>query len=84
MIEIDKGVPIPEKIQGPRLRYPFNYMEVGDSFFVPLNGRKAANVMSSISGSARSGRAASAGGRRFTSRRVTENGVPGIRCWRFA
>jgi len=29
---IDKGVPLPEK--GLRFKYPFDQMEVGDSFFV--------------------------------------------------
>jgi hypothetical protein len=42
--KIDVGVPIPDrKYEGtpgkhPHLKYPFPFMEIGDSFFVPLGG----------------------------------------------
>lgn len=81
MYGIEKGIEMPAHTSRRR-RYPFTDMEVGDSFFVPLDGRKAENLASSISGSARSGRAARANGRRYVTRTVVENGVKGVRCWR--
>lgn len=36
-LEIDKGVPLPKKTRGAvKFHYPFDSMEVGDSFLVPL------------------------------------------------
>lgn len=36
MIQIDKGIPIPDKIAKRNRKYPFDYMEVGDSFLTGL------------------------------------------------
>jgi hypothetical protein len=41
MIKIDKNIPIPEKKQGRKCKYPTNVMEVGDSFLV--SSRNIAN-----------------------------------------
>lgn len=35
MIEINKGLPVPPDTRGMKRKYPFDKMEVGDSFFVP-------------------------------------------------
>ena len=81
MIKIDKGIEITEKFfrKGKAPIYPFRFMQVGDSFFVPLEGRKIRKLTSSIMGSARSKRMA---GVKFSVRSVIENDVKGIRCWR--
>jgi hypothetical protein len=66
---IDKGVPVAAKFYGGRVsRFPFSQLEVGDSFFVP--GRKYMTTPMSVSD------------RTFVKRRITENGVPGMRVWR--
>lgn len=36
MYKVDKGIPLPKpQYSGKRTRYPFEIMEVGDSFFAP-------------------------------------------------
>lgn len=35
MIPIEKNVPIPERAVGPKTKYPFASMQIGDSFFIP-------------------------------------------------
>ena len=48
-IKIDKNVPFTRKgIEKPKTYYPFDKMEVGDSFLVLLEGRKAQNVRSNL------------------------------------
>lgn len=42
MIEIDKGVSIPAGKRGSK--YPWENMEVGDSFFVPCEGKHKRSV----------------------------------------
>lgn len=37
MYEIEKGIPIPPQNKGVRI-YPFDTMEIGDSFLVPDGG----------------------------------------------
>lgn len=41
MYKIQKNIPIPPKVVGRKNPYPFDDMEVGDSFSVPLNKYKA-------------------------------------------
>jgi hypothetical protein len=36
-IKIDKNVPMPQ--EAARAKYPWKQMEIGDSFFVPANGK---------------------------------------------
>ncbi len=77
MYEIEKDIPI-IKSRWRESKYPFPEMEIGDSFFVPLNGKEARKVQPSI---------VSCGNRyrdkRFTTRIIIEEGVKiGIRCWR--
>jgi hypothetical protein len=33
-VKIDKGLPIPESVLGRPLKFPWNEMEVGDSFII--------------------------------------------------
>ena len=74
--EIDRAIPIPPPSRGPgAVKYPWAVMEVGDSFFVP--GITKDNIYSSIKNASRDGRS-------FVARRVTENGVRGLRVWRAA
>lgn len=69
-IEVDKGLPIPGHNGGRRAFYPWNNMNVGDSFFVQ-------NIkIKSVTGAASSyGRNH---GMRFTARTVEG----GVRVWR--
>lgn len=81
MIKIDKKVPIPEHRVRSNKKYPFESMEVGNSFFIecPLaeTYRTTANILSCF--------------RNFKSYhpdkiswRITTRKVEGgIRCWRF-
>lgn len=73
--KIEKGVPIPPGGGRPTAPYPFDKMEVGDSFFTA--GEKA---QSRISNSAKN--YATKKGVKFTTRTVTEGGVKGARIWR--
>ena len=59
--------------------YPFREMEVGDSFFVPVDGRKRKGVQSAILGSARNERLPDM---IFTTRFIED--ADGYRCWRVA
>lgn len=72
--KIDKGVPIPrlEKVQFKPNKYPFPDMEVGDSFFVPLEVVGAARVASGSYSRNHS--------TKFTSRKEGQ----GLRIWRTA
>jgi len=89
--KIDKNVPFPVnfKVQDdhpvtakPKLKYPFDRMKVGDSFFAP--GQVTARKGTAGQGAAHS--AAKAYGRahglKFTGKTVVENGVKGVRIWR--
>lgn len=77
MFKIDKNVKMPPKGQKPS-KYPFQQMEVGDSFFVPNPKDKKRSPITSATHSANKKLAP----KRFTSRTVTESGVMGMRIWR--
>ena len=77
-IRNDRPLPAPTGGRGHRV-YPLAEMEVGSSFFVPLEGRKAAAVQGSIIRAAKG-----LAPRVFTTRRLTEDGVDGVGCWRKA
>lgn len=66
-MKVEKGIPIPA-------RYPFNQMEVGDSFVVPMEITRYA-----VSTAAH--RYGKKHGIKFTVRRMTDKT---IRCWRTA
>lgn len=70
-------------MRGKVRRYPVESMRVHDTFFIPLEGRTPESITSSIYTAVRRLKA------RypqvdfdFIVRRVRENGVNGIRCWR--
>lgn len=76
---ITKNIVIPPKQRpsnGPK-KYPFLEMEIGDSFFVPRleNGRLNYSATHALPKEAR---------KNITARKVTENGVDGVRYWRLA
>lgn len=77
MIKIDKGLEIPPRRGGfgggARSKYPWQYMDVGDSFFIGVSIRTISGAVS-----VRQKRH----GERYTCRIVTENGVKGVRVWR--
>lgn len=73
--QIEKNVPIPDRVAGRAGRYPWDDMEVNDSFFVP--GRDALSVPKRKDG------------KKFRSaKRVEKDGdgkdVAGVRVWRVA
>ena len=71
-INLDKNVPLPSKRAQAQV-YPFDKMEIGDSFFVDLEtGRTVRNRASLMTRS----------DFRLTCRTVTENGIRGVRVWR--
>ncbi len=74
-IPIDKGVPCPIPRRGGRI-YPWNRMEVGDSFFTPKDLRRVRAASHSFT-SLHPERCL-----KYTARSVTENGVKGTRIWR--
>jgi hypothetical protein len=73
---VEAAVPIPPPKSGST-KYPFPIMQVGDSFFVPNVRRE--NFCSCIANARFKNP-----GTNFTTRRVTENGVKGVRVWRIA
>ena len=75
--QIEKGVAIPAR-NFKKSRYPFNEMDVGDSFIVPITGSKR-TTQTRLSASAAS-YSRYKQGRKFTVR-VVENG---FRVWRTA
>ena len=77
MINVDKGVPIPEAATGRK--YPFDQLQVGDSFFAP---GKTQSHMNNCAGNYRK----SMPHVKFTMRNVKdETGhVIGARVWRVA
>ena len=75
MYEIEDDVPLPP-IQATRERkYRFAEMRIGQSFFVPNAKRSSlSNGMNFWSKKT---------GFKFTARKLTEDGVAGVRVWRF-
>jgi hypothetical protein len=69
MFKISKDIPAPSRRRFHL--YPFQTLEVGESFFVP-------NGYIQLAGSANTRYAP----KRFTARTRTEEGVKGIRVWR--
>ncbi len=74
-IKIDKNIPAPTTGAGAPPKYPFGEMEIGDSFFI---ANATGNALISASKNWRKN------GEKYTSRTVTEDGVPGCRIWRIA
>lgn len=75
MFEIDKSIPIPPPSGRNNRKYPFDKMETGDSFFVPLaNGKSPSAVFASVK----------AAKRRLKINLTTARVDGGIRVWRIA
>lgn len=66
---IERGIPVPQKYQVAK--YPFEIMEVGDSFFVTNISRSYIALKKRVLRP-----------KRFACRTVFENGVRGTRIWR--
>lgn len=81
MIKIDKDVPVPGKNSFRKSIYPFDIMEIGDSFLVELkDGEVLRRVISRVSSVAGLAAKRSGGGVKFTARQTAD----GIRVWRIA
>lgn len=77
-IKIDKGIPIPPNPSGRPTgsKYPLRDMQVGDSFFVAnTTSQRVCGTMGNLSKRV---------GIKVAIRKVTENGVAGVRVWRVA
>lgn len=77
-IRNNRPMPTPAGGRGNRI-YPLAEMMVGDSFFVPLGDRKATKVQGAILRASKG-----LAPRVFTTRRLVEDGVEGVGCWRTA
>lgn len=75
MLEIQKHIPIPDARSAPKA-YPFQKMDIGDSFSVPLSARKNARVAASVD--------AQRNGRKYVTRTLVEDGKYICRLWRTA
>ncbi len=76
--EIEKGIPIPNQYRGgTKRKYPFNDMEVGDSFLVLCSKKRSKNVSASLKGSTRRTKDMS-----FITRYISTEG--GVRIWRIS
>jgi hypothetical protein len=78
---IEKGTPVPESLGFGQPKYPFGKMDIGDSFFVPLDGLHPATIKVRLSSAGYHFRKHNAGFR-FSHRNAVEGDVPGVRVWR--
>ncbi|RID91871.1 hypothetical protein D2N39_11580 [Gemmobacter lutimaris] len=74
-VSLRRGIPMPEVVSGRRAKYPWDDMEVGESFFI-------GGVSESTISSSRLTAQKRLEGRKFAVRSVTENGVEGVCAWR--
>ena len=81
-IKVEKNVPLPARRGSKNHKYPWEEMEIGDSFSVPIDGRGPQMVAASV------GRAAQVAKIKYQHRysvlTVEENGAKIIRVWRVA
>jgi hypothetical protein len=78
---VDSGIPLPPTRRGrKKYSFPFRTMEMGESFFIPCTKEEIGRLQSSIHGSASYIKKSTE--REFTVRRVYENNMLGVRCWR--
>ncbi len=81
-VKVDKGVPVPDaRAPGRPGKYPWEKMEVGDSFFVAgcrssKSSRGSGTILNLSVPRARYP------DRKWVSRKVVEGGVTGVRVWR--
>lgn len=74
-------IEMPIETRGKVNRYRTDVLTVGESFFVPLNGREVGSVTSSIYTTIRRCQAERPK-TQFLVRRARKDGVEGVRCWR--
>lgn len=80
-MDIEKNIPIPEKVRGRKPKYEFAKMDIGDSFFAAGDS----SVQVSILTCARRYRPKKFVTQKTTTEVVgegTPQTVPGFRCWR--
>ena len=81
--KIDKGVPLPGNNNPKNSKYPWQDMEIGDSFSVPIDGvRGPQMVAAAVSRGAQGAKAKY--GHRYSVRTTEENGKKCVRVWRVA
>lgn len=81
-IKIEKGVQIPKKGKYGYKEFPFDKMQIGDSFFVPLEeGKALTSLNAQISTNARTYSDINGKNWKFKTCRIRE-GIEGIRIWR--
>ena len=73
MYEVEKNIPLPFIFRIEKRKYPFEEMEVGDSFFITLKEKDLRKRQISIS---------SAGKHLGPKKFITRKCDGGIRCWR--
>jgi hypothetical protein len=76
-LKIEKDIPVPQLMTKP-VSGLYHKMEVGDSIFIPKGARDIGVLRAYASGWKK------ATGFSFSTRKVTENGVVGVRIWRVA
>lgn len=81
-IRIDTAEPLPPPRQRGTTVYPWGEMEPGDSFFVALDSNTPQTTLQRRVLSSARAWSARHPGQRFTTRRLVDNGVVGVRCWR--
>jgi|TARA_R100001530_G_scaffold954_2_gene1669 hypothetical protein len=85
--KVDAGIPIPTDFRSTELKYPFETMGVGDSFFIQPEYedetvKRLANRLAQARQTYQKRRARQGEEVKFTQRIRTENGVSGYRVWR--
>ena len=79
--EVESGLAIPAKVR--TAKYPWEGMEVGDSFFVPQDGRGRTPLVSNLCSCAKGYAKRVGEGVDFVTRYVKEKGHgEGVRVWR--
>ena len=82
--KVESGIEVAARPrQQAKLKYPWPVMQVGDSFFIPVNDNDRVQKQSSVQSSGRQW-GVTHNGAIFCTRTVEENGKRGIRVWRTA
>lgn len=76
--QIEKNIPMPEVYEGRSSRYPFETMEVGDSFYVPV--REGGDTLTRLRN--RLNQARTNAHKKFNINTITKADMNGIRVWR--
>jgi hypothetical protein len=82
-LPVDKDMPYPGTTS-LRFARPWALMDVGDSFFEPLNGTTAKSLTDRMKWDAKAQTPKGSPARRYDFIATTENGQPGLRVWRLA